>query len=55
MLLSKRQTNWYQVSASVQDNALGLGVEVVVDTGEQDIMLQTHHYQQAQKETMPKQ
>lgn len=35
----------------MQGDALGLGVEVVEDTGEQDIMPQTHHYQQAQKES----
>lgn len=41
----------YQVSTSMQGDALGPGVKVVVDIGEQDIMPQTHHYQQTQKET----
>lgn len=45
MLLSKRQINMYQVSY-VQVDALGPGVEVVEDTGEQDIAAQTHHYWQ---------
>lgn len=43
MPLSKRQINMYQVSTSVQGDALGPGVEVVEDTGEQYITAQTHH------------
>lgn len=35
----------------MQGDALGPGVKVVVDIGEQDITPQTHHYQQTQKET----
>lgn len=44
MLLSNRQINMYQVSTFVQGDALGPGVEVVEETGEQDITAQTHHY-----------
>lgn len=48
MLLSKRQTNLYLISTSVQGDALGPGVEK--NMGKQDITFQTYHHQQAQKE-----
>ena len=48
MLLSKRQTNLYLVSTSVQGDALGPGVEM--NMSKQDITFQTYHHQQAQKE-----